>query len=98
MQCFDLFGHAQRPADGHAGKADLLGNVIGVRGARDAARRGRELPRDKFQKRRFARAVVAHEGRFGACGDGEAEPLEQKLLVAIAIGYTAKDNTHMDND
>lgn len=39
--------------------------------------------------------VVAHDGGFGARGDGQVYSFEQKLLIAVAVRNTAKDNTHM---
>ena len=73
----------------------MLRHIVGTRGAGDASRGGSEFARDKFKERRFAGAVVAHDGSFGARGDGQVYSFEQKLLIAVAVRNTAKDNTHM---
>ena len=92
----DLSVHPEGPGDGNPRDAGLLGHVIGPRRTYDAARRGRKLAGDKFQERRLARTVVADERHLRARSDRQVEPFEQKLLIAIAVGNTAKDNTHMD--
>jgi len=94
-ECFELVRDAQNAGGGDAGGGKLLGHVIGRRGAGDASRGGSEFARDKFKERRFAGAVVAHDGGFGARGDGQVYSFEQKLLIAVAVRNTAKDNTHM---
>ena len=86
---------AQNAGGGDAGGGKLLGHIVGMRGAGDASRGGSEFARDKFKERRFAGAVVAHDGSFGARGDGQVYSFEQKLLIAVAVRNTAKDNTHM---
>ena len=92
----DLSVHPEGPGDGNPRDAGLLGHVIGPRRTYDAARRGRKLAGDKFQEHRLARTVVADERHLRARSDRQVEPFEQKLLIAIAVGNTAKDNTHMD--
>ena len=91
----ELVRDAQNADGGDAGGGEVLRHIVGTRGAGDASRGGSEFARDKFKERRFAGAVVAHDGGFGARGDGQVYSFEQKLLIAVAVRNTAKDNTHM---
>lgn len=91
----ELVRDAQNADGGDAGGGEVLRHIVGTRGAGDASRGGSEFARDKFKERRFAGAVVAHDGSFGARGDGQVYSFEQKLLIAVAVRNTAKDNTHM---
>lgn len=78
----ELVRDAQNADGGDAGGGEVLRHIVGTRGAGDASRGGSEFARDKFKERRFAGAVVAHDGSFGARGDGQVYSFEQKLLIA----------------